>query len=191
MIYILLFEFAGKKMYRSRDIVISLLLLLIFAIPMIFISIYLFSIFGKKLIFRDLRVGLEGTEFICYKFRTMYDETVPQNSPLLNSTERRIIKFGRFLRQHRLDELPQLFNILQGKLSLVGPRPEQREHSGVYSKAIPNYCQRNSVKPGLTGLAQIKQGHVTGKDATEVKLAWDLYYIEKKTFFYLNYIGHS
>ena len=171
-------------MYRSRDILISLLLLFIFAIPMIVISIYLFSIFGKKLIFRDLRVGFQGKEFICYKFKTMYDEAVPQNSQLLNSKERRIIRFGRVLRRHRLDELPQLFNVLQGSLSLVGPRPEQKELSLEYSKAIPNYCQRQTVKPGLTGLAQIRQGHVTGQDATRVKLVWDLYYIEKKTFFY-------
>ena len=175
-------------MYRSRDIVISLLLLFIFAIPMIVISIYLMSIFGKRLIFRDLRVGLEGTEFICYKFKTMYDETVPHNSPLLNSTEKRIIKFGRFLRRHRLDELPQLFNVLHGSLSLVGPRPEQEPLVNLYLKEIANFSLRHSVKPGLTGLAQIKQGHVTGEDATKVKLAWDLCYIEKKSFLFDLYI---
>ena len=169
-------------MYRSRDILISLLLLFIFAIPMIVISIYLMSIFGKRLIFRDLRVGLEGTEFICYKFKTMYDETVPHNSPLLNSTEKRIIKFGRFLRRHRLDELPQLFNVLHGSLSLVGPRPEQKYLADLYLKKIANFGLRHSVKPGLTGLAQIKQGHVTGEVATKEKLKWDLDYIEKRNF---------
>ena len=171
-------------MYRSRDILISLLLLFIFAIPMIVISIYLFSIFGKKLIFRDLRVGLEGKEFICYKFKTMYDEAVPQNSPLLNSTERRIIKFGRFLRRHRLDELPQLFNVLHGSLSLVGPRPEQKHIVDIYLKKIANFDLRHSVKPGLTGFAQIKQGHVVSEAETKEKLALDLYYIEKKTLLY-------
>jgi UDP-GalNAc:undecaprenyl-phosphate GalNAc-1-phosphate transferase len=169
-------------MYRSRDILISLLLLFIFSIPMIVISIYLFSIFGKKLIFRDLRVGLEEKEFICYKFKTMYDEDVPHNSPLINSTERRIIKFGRFLRRHRFDELPQLFNVLQGSLSLVGPRPEQKHLVDIYLKEIANFGIRHSVKPGLTGLAQIKQGHVIGEDATKIKLRWDLSYIEKRSF---------
>ena len=146
---------------------------------MIVISIYLFSIFGKKLIFRDLRVGLEGKEFICYKFKTMYDEDVPHNSLLINSTERRIIKFGRFLRRHRLDELPQLFNVLQGNLSIVGPRPERKVIAEKYIKIIPNYHLRHSVKPGITGLAQIRQGHVIGEEATKDKLVWDLSYIEK------------
>lgn len=169
-------------MYRSRDILISLLLLFIFAIPMIVISIYLFSIFGKKLIFSDLRVGLEGKEFICYKFKTMYDEAVQYNSPLLNYSERRIIKFGGFLRRHRLDELPQLFNVLQGSLSLVGPRPEQKPLVNLYLKEIARFGIRHSVKPGLTGLAQVKQGHVIGEEATKVKLAWDLCYIKKRSF---------
>ena len=156
-------------MYRSRDILLSLLLLFIFTIPMIIISIYLFTIFGKKLIFKDLRVGLEGKEFICYKFKTMYDETILQNATSLDQKERRIIKFGRFLRRHRLDELPQLFNVLNGSLSLVGPRPEQKDLVETYSKEIANFNLRHSVKPGLTGLAQIKQGHITGKAETEQK----------------------
>jgi lipopolysaccharide/colanic/teichoic acid biosynthesis glycosyltransferase len=151
---------------------------------MIVISIYLFSIFGKKLIFRDLRVGLEGKTFICYKFKTMYDEAEPQNSNLSNLTERRIIKFGRFLRRHRLDELPQLFNVLGGSLSLVGPRPEQIALVESYKKDIENYDLRHSVKPGVTGLAQIKQGHIVGKVATEQKVIMDLAYIKKRNFTY-------
>ena len=151
---------------------------------MIIISIYLFFIFGKKLIFRDLRLGLKGTEFICYKFKTIYDETVPQNSLSSGISERRIIPFGRFLRRHRLDELPQLFNVLQGNLSLVGPRPEQTIIAKKYFKTIPNYHLRHSVKPGITGLAQIRQGHVTGKEATKEKMMWDLFYIENRTFLY-------
>lgn len=169
-------------MYRSRDIIISLLLLFVFAIPMIVISIYLFSIFGKNLIFKDLRVGLQGKEFICYKFKTMYDEAVMKNSPLLRSAERRIIKFGGFMRRHRLDELPQLFNVLHGSLSLVGPRPEQKHLSEQYLKNIENFGARHSVNPGLTGFAQIHQGHVEGEDETKIKLALDLHYIEKKSF---------
>lgn len=171
-------------MYRSRDIVISLLLLFIFAIPMIVISIYLFSIFGTKFIFKDLRMGLQGKEFICYKFKTMYDEAGPQNYPLLRLSERRIIKFGRFLRRHRLDELPQLFNVLHGSLSLVGPRPEQKHLSDQYLKNIANFGLRHSVHPGLTGFAQINQGHVEGEDETKIKLAFDLYYIEKRSFLF-------
>ena len=171
-------------MYRSRDILISLLLLFIFAIPMMLVSTYLFSIFGKKLIFRDLRVGLEGKEFICYKFKTMYDDTNSQKFEISNLKERRLVKFGKFLRRHRLDELPQLYNVLQGNLSLVGPRPEQKRLANIYEKEITNFNLRNSVVPGVTGLAQIKQGHVVGIDGTKKKLAWDLYYIEKKSFLF-------
>lgn len=171
-------------MYRSRDILMSLLLLFIFAIPMVVISIYLLSIFGKSLIYKDLRTGLNGKNFICYKFKTMYDVAIPQNSLSSATTERRIIKYGRFLRKHRLDELPQLFNVIKGDLSLVGPRPEQANLASDYMKDIPNYNLRHRVRPGLTGLAQIKQGHVVGLKATKLKLSIDLCYIEKRSVLY-------
>ena len=149
---------------------------------MLLIAIYLYFIFRDNLIYKCIRIGLNGKEFTCYKFKTFYDIPISQEEMEYELAEREKIKLGTFLRRHRLDELPQLFNILRGELSMVGPRPEQKHTSKKYSEILPNYLSRQSVKPGLTGLAQVEQGHVTGIAATRQKLILDLHYIETRSF---------
>lgn len=91
-------------------------------------------------------------------------------------------KVGAFMRKHRIDEFPQLFNILKGEMSFVGPRPETIHTARVYEKLIPGFERRYSVRPGLSGYAQVHQGHVTSVTDVALKLAYDLYYIANQSF---------
>jgi lipopolysaccharide/colanic/teichoic acid biosynthesis glycosyltransferase len=132
-------------------------------------------------LFTQERVGLWGRAFRVYKFRTM--RVAPQEGAYAGEEEGRITPLGRFLRRYRLDELPQLLNVLKGEMGLVGPRPEQRVLAEAYAREIPLYALRHTVRPGLTGWAQVHQGYAEGKEETLVKLSYDLYYIKHLSFF--------
>ena len=102
-----------------------------------------------------------------------------------NHNEARITRIGRFIRRTRFDELPQIFNILKGEMSWIGPRPESQVLSNFYEQKLPFYRYRFTVKPGITGWAQIRQGHVTGIENAQLKLEYDFYY-EKHFSFWLD-----
>lgn len=136
---------------------------------------------GRPVLFAQERVGLGGRVFRVYKFRTMRGE--PREGAYAGEEQDRITPLGRFLRRYRLDELPQLWNVLKGEMSLVGPRPEQRVLAEAYAREIPLYPLRHTVRPGLTGWAQVHQGYAEGKEETLVKLSYDLYYIKHLSFF--------
>jgi len=125
------------------------------------------------------RVGLNGRVFRIYKFRTMRADAEAATGPVWSTTnDSRVTSVGRFLRLTRLDELPQLWNVLRGDMSIVGPRPERPEFVSKLTEAIPYYGQRHVVKPGLTGWAQVRYTYgATVEDAIE-KLQYDLYYIK-------------
>ncbi|MDA7742471.1 sugar transferase [Francisellaceae bacterium] len=132
---------------------------------------------GRPIFFRQWRLGKDGRLFQIYKFRSMH-----KHNGLLGETTQddvRITKFGNFIRKYRLDELPQLINILKGEMSLIGPRPEWEKTATEFSNKIPLYKLRHSVRPGITGWAQVNQGHVTGIRANDVKLQYDLYYVKR------------
>lgn len=116
-------------------------------------------------LYRQIRVGRAGRPFRIVKFRTMTDAGS-------------ITPLGRILRRHRLDELPQVFNIIRGEMSWIGPRPEAEALAALYANHLPGYHERHSVRPGLTGWAQINQGHVTGVEAAAIKLALDRFYLD-------------
>lgn len=134
-------------------------------------------------IFKQTRIGFGGHPFTVRKFRTM--QTVQadsinddRNAAMTQSNDVRITRTGRFLRKSRIDELPQLINILRGEMSLIGPRPEAAVLSSWYEKEIPLYRYRHIVMPGVTGWAQINQGHVTNVEDVTTKLHYDFYYIK-------------
>ena len=135
-------------------------------------------------IFRQERMGFRAQVFTVYKFRTMRVATESEDAESLRQSamtqddDVRITKFGRILRRTRLDELPQLFNILKGDMSLIGPRPEALSLSQWYEKQIPFYHYRHIIKPGLTGWAQVSQGHVTDVTDVREKLNLDFYYVK-------------
>jgi lipopolysaccharide/colanic/teichoic acid biosynthesis glycosyltransferase len=127
-------------------------------------------------IFRQPRVGYQGRKFVCYKLRTMrLDVAGPSYT---EAEDPRITRLGRFLRKWRLDELPQLVNILKGEMSWIGPRPEALELARHYSRSIPYYAYRHAVRPGISGWAAMHQGNVALTEAVTIKLEYDFYYLK-------------
>jgi lipopolysaccharide/colanic/teichoic acid biosynthesis glycosyltransferase len=129
-------------------------------------------------LFKQERVGFGGEPFVMYKFRTM-DEDAERNGPSFASEEDdRVIRGGRFLRRSRLDEIPQLWNVVKGDMSLVGPRAEQVPFADVFKQKIPFYAHRHLVRPGITGWAQVNYGYADDHADTIEKLTYDLYYVK-------------
>ncbi len=128
--------------------------------------------------YHQLRVGLGNKEFSCYKFRTMNEHNSNDDIRTAFKDDDRIFNFGQFMRKTRIDEIPQFFNIAQGKMSLIGPRAEWNQLTKEYENQIPYYNQRHIVKPGITGWAQVMFIEGRSKDDTRQKLMYDLYYIK-------------
>ncbi len=134
--------------------------------------------------FRQRRMGFRGQAFMLVKFRTM---TVVENgddrfASVTQAGDQRITRIGRFLRKTRLDELPQIWNILKADMSWIGPRPETVSLSAWYEEEIPFYRYRHIVRPGITGWAQVNQGHVSSIDDVDHKLQYDFYYIKNLSY---------
>jgi lipopolysaccharide/colanic/teichoic acid biosynthesis glycosyltransferase len=130
-----------------------------------------------RAIFRQPRVGRNGEPFTMYKFRTMV-EGADDDGPMFTALEDpRITRVGRFLRATRLDEIPQLWNVLKGEVAIVGPRAEQVAFAQQFELLIPFYRYRHLVRPGITGWAQVNSGYADDLEDTIVKLTYDLYYV--------------
>lgn len=128
-------------------------------------------------LFSQWRVGLDGQPFVLRKFRSMRHDAPGDSAQFAEVDDGRVTRWGRIMRRTRLDELPQLWNVLVGDMSLIGPRPEQVEFVEQFAQEIPSYPYRHLVRPGLTGWAQVHQGYAAGSEETAVKLSYDLYYV--------------
>jgi len=169
---------------RIVDIIISLAfisIVLIWLIPVIAIVIAISS--GGPVFFRQKRIGLGGRSFYVYKFRTMI-LNLDSDKIQARIDDRRITRIGKFLRKTNLDELPQFFNVLTGSMSLVGPRPHMHADCTHFSSLIPGYKFRNLVKPGITGMAQIKGFHGPTSDFESIfrRFQWDAFYVRNGNF---------
>lgn len=131
------------------------------------------------LIYRQKRMGKNCKPFMMVKFRSMLPAAAIARGPEEGVEADRITPLGRFLRRTRIDELPQIFNILLGEMSLIGPRPDYWEHAVHYAEHVPGYKERHTVRPGITGLAQVTSGYVEGSAATRIKTQHDLTYIRR------------
>ena len=129
-------------------------------------------------VFKQTRTGRDGAPFTLYKFRTMVVDADAKGAQFASEKDPRLTRVGRFLRRFRVDELPQLWNVLKGDLSLVGPRPEQVPFTERYSKEIPFYSQRHLIRPGVTGWAQVNYGYADDQAEAVDKLTYDLYYVK-------------
>jgi lipopolysaccharide/colanic/teichoic acid biosynthesis glycosyltransferase len=137
---------------------------------------------GKPIIFTQKRVGKDGKIFSLFKFRTMIKDAEKKTGAVFaGKDDPRITAFGRFLRVSRLDEIPQLVNVLRGDMSLIGPRPERPEFTNDFVKQIPFYDKRLHVKPGVTGWAQVRFPYASSLDDTRKKLEYDLFYIKNRS----------
>jgi putative colanic acid biosynthesis UDP-glucose lipid carrier transferase len=132
-------------------------------------------------LFRQDRFGFNNQRITEWKFRSMYHQRPPEPGvPQAKKDDPRVTRVGQFLRRHSLDELPQLLNVLRGEMSLVGPRPHAVEHNETYAALIAGYDARHTVKPGITGWAQVNglRGEITEIEMMRQRVKFDIYYIE-------------
>ncbi|MEM8950734.1 MAG: TIGR03013 family XrtA/PEP-CTERM system glycosyltransferase [Pseudomonadota bacterium] len=169
---------------RSTDLLYSapVLAAVLPLLPIIALLVKLDS--PGPVLYRQKRVGLEGRVFEIVKFRSMrIDAEADGKARWARNDDDRITRFGRFLRRSRLDELPQLFNVLSGDMSMVGPRPERPEFTEELAAALPLYQKRHTVRPGITGWAQINYPYGASIEDAREKLEYDLYYVKNYSLF--------
>jgi exopolysaccharide biosynthesis polyprenyl glycosylphosphotransferase len=169
---------------RAIDLTISAIGLLVF-MPVFMVLIGLLNqLFNRgPLFYTQKRIGQNSKEFTIYKFRTMAVDAEKKGPQYTTKNDSRVSWFGRLLRRMRIDEFPQLLNILIGEMNIIGPRPERPEFVKDLSEQIPFYDVRHVIKPGLTGWAQVNHNYGTSKDDALIKLQYDLYYIKNRSVF--------
>lgn len=163
---------------RFFDFFFASIGLIILAIPMAIIALIIVLDSPGAPIFKQERLGLNGKPFVIYKFRTMHMDAEKNGPRWADREDRRCTQFGMFLRKTRIDELPQLWNILKGDMSFVGPRPERQYFYEQFEKYIVGFSNRLVVVPGLTGYAQVNGGYEL---KPEEKIVYDMEYIEKRS----------
>lgn len=181
---------AGERLYgvtkRATDFLFAALTLV--PLGLIVLLVALLNLVGNRgpLFYRQVRVGQGGRPFSVYKFRTMVTDAEKETGAVwAQAGDPRVTPVGRLLRKARIDELPQVLNVLRGEMSLIGPRPERPEFVDALAREIPFYRARHAVRPGLTGWAQVRYGYGNSVEDARIKLEYDLYYV-RHTGFYLD-----
>lgn len=170
------------KVKRAGDLAASILLLPVLLPVLLLVALLVRLDSPGPALFRQERMGYRGKSFRMFKFRTMTHVSAPpegdgREAAMTRDQDKRVTRLGKYLRRYRIDELPQVVNILRGEMSWIGPRPEAVALSLWYEAELPFYRYRHIVRPGITGWAQVKQGHVAEVDEVLGKLHYDFYYI--------------
>jgi exopolysaccharide biosynthesis polyprenyl glycosylphosphotransferase len=167
---------------RVLDIICGLIIAAIFAVVFPFVAIAIKLDSPGAIFYKQERVGLNGAKFTIYKLRSMV-QNAERNGQAQWAVkgDSRITKVGNFIRKTRLDELPQVINVLKGEMSMVGPRPERQQFMDKLETQIPNFNKRLAVKPGLTGWAQVNYGYGSTVEDAQIKLNYDLYYCKHQS----------
>ena len=178
-------EIKKKPIYdffkRLIDLFASFLGIIVLSLPMLVIAVIVKSTSKGPAIYKQKRLTKNGKEFNLYKFRSMYIDAEKNGAQWATKNDSRVTKFGKFMRKVRIDELPQLFNIFVGHMSIVGPRPERPEFYEEFETYIHGFNQRLKVKCGLTGHAQVNGGYDL---LPQEKILLDIEYIKKRSFFF-------
>lgn len=171
-----------RLLKRFVDVILSFIILLLLSPVLFVIAMGVKLSSPGPIVFRQMRYGVGGQRIVVSKFRSMRNDPLPQeNGEVKQATvgDARVTPFGRFLRKTSLDELPQFFNVLEGSMSIVGPRPHAVQHNELYRKQVKGYMLRHKVKPGITGWAQVNglRGETDTLDKMQRRIEYDLYYI--------------
>ncbi len=168
-----------KKLKRISDVIISFIIL-VMTLPLSFLVSLLIKLDSKgPVFFKQERIGMNSKIFKIYKFRSMYKDAEKSTGPVWSTKDDpRVTRVGKILRKLRIDEIPQMFNVLKGEMSLVGPRPEREYFVEQLAQQLPYYKRRLKVRPGITGWAQVKHKYDESIEDVKVKLRYDLFYIE-------------
>jgi len=170
-----------QQLKRYADVLISLLLLVLTA-PLLALAALLIKLGDQgPILYRQCRTGRLGQPFDVIKLRTMVADAEPERAVWSEPNDQRITAMGGWLRRTRLDELPQLINVLRGEMSLIGPRPERPELEGELVRRIPNYRLRHWAMPGLSGWAQVNMPYTSTVEDAELKLSYDLFYLRNSS----------
>jgi exopolysaccharide biosynthesis polyprenyl glycosylphosphotransferase len=167
---------------RGLDIICGLMIAVIFAVVFPFVALAIKLDSPGSIFYKQERVGLNGAKFTIYKLRSMVQNAeVNGQAQWAVKNDARITKVGNFIRKTRLDELPQVINVLKGEMSMVGPRPERQQFINKLEQQIPGFNNRLAVKPGLTGWAQVNYGYGSTIEDARIKLSYDLEYCQNQS----------
>ena len=171
-----------QKAKRFFDLFITFLALP-FILPIGIITAILIKLDSRgPVFFIQERVGRHGEPFNMFKFRSMTIDAEKNGNKFAQRNDQRVTAIGKFIRKFRIDEIPNFWNVLKGEMSVIGPRPEQVSFVKFFDEEIERYHFRHSVKPGITGLAQVNQGYAACTRSTQMKLNYDLFYIKHYSF---------
>ncbi|MFP5276882.1 MAG: exopolysaccharide biosynthesis polyprenyl glycosylphosphotransferase [Acidobacteriota bacterium] len=162
---------------RLRDLVLAVAAIVLFAPLMVLIALAVKLDSPGPVLFRQTRVGWKGQSYRLLKFRSMRQNAEAGGARWAQLNDPRVTRVGKWIRRLHIDELPQLFNVLAGQMSFIGPRPERPEFVRQLEREIPLYPLRHSVPPGITGWAQVKYPYAASVEDARQKLQYDLYYI--------------
>ena len=172
----------SAALHRLTDLALCLGLLF-FSLPLMLATMLAIKLDGGgPVLYRQERIGLHGKPFVLLKFRSMRPDAEASGPVWAMQQDKRVTRVGQFIRLSRIDELPQLFNILRGEMSFIGPRPERPMFVAQLTEAIPFYADRAQVKPGLTGWAQVNYPYGASVEDARAKLSYDLYYVKQQSF---------
>jgi lipopolysaccharide/colanic/teichoic acid biosynthesis glycosyltransferase len=172
----------NSQLKRLADLILGILLILSAAIILLPIAIAIYWHDRGPIFYSQIRTGLFGESFTIYKLRTMKQKAEENGAQWSKPGDKRITPIGKWLRRSRLDELPQLLNIIKGDMSFIGPRPERPELEHDLEANIPHYRLRHLVRPGLSGWAQVNMAYTSSVEDAKLKLSYDLYYLKNNSF---------
>lgn len=174
----------NRLVKRATDLCLASLILLLAAPVMLAVAAGVALTTPGSIIFKQRRYGLDGRQITVYKFRSMLSSDDADSVPQAQRNDSRVTPFGRFIRKYSLDELPQLVNVVQGRMSLVGPRPHAVAHNEEYRRLIKGYMIRHKVAPGITGLAQVRghRGETSTVEQMKARVESDLEYLRRWSF---------